>query len=155
MPHTWGPKSGLQPVPTEASPAQRARVLFVCIGNSCRSQMAEGFALSYGKDVMEVASAGLSPAGLVWPLSRKVMLETKSIDLSEHWPKSLGEVPGPFDLIVNISGLPLPPGLKAKEVRAWAVEDPVLGDESVHIKVANQIESLVQQLILDLRQRKH
>ena len=43
------------------------RVLFVCIGNSCRSQMAEGFARAYGSDVMAVASAGLSPATRIAP----------------------------------------------------------------------------------------
>jgi arsenate reductase (thioredoxin) len=131
------------------------RVLFVCIGNSCRSQMAEGFALSYGKDVMAVESAGLAPATLVAPLTRKVMLEAKHIDLSEHWPKPVFDTTGPFDMIVNISGHPLPPEISAGQVRVWTVEDPVLGDEAVQLKVANEIEGLVQQLILELRHVKH
>ena len=41
---------------------QPQRVLFVCVGNACRSQMAEGFARAYGKDVMVPESAGLAPA---------------------------------------------------------------------------------------------
>lgn len=117
--------------------------------------MAEGFALRYGNDVIEPASAGLAPANLVAPLTRKAMLETKQIDLSEHWPKSVFEVAGPFDMIVNMSGYPLPPVLVGKELRAWTVPDPITGDESVHQEVANQIEALVQQLILELRQRKY
>ena len=57
------------------------RVLFLCIGNSCRSQMAEGFANRYGQDVMKVASAGFAPASIVQPLTRKVM-EDKNINIS-------------------------------------------------------------------------
>ena len=161
MPHTWGPRAGHQfnssatPSPVEPAASRRVRVLFVCIGNSCRSQMAEGFAQHYGQDVLEAASAGIAPATLVAPLTRKAMLETKHIDLEQHWPKSVFEVPGPFDLIVNMSGHPLPPALTAAEKRTWTVHDPVAGDESVHIQVANQIESLVQQLILEIRARWH
>ncbi len=160
MPHTWGPNAGrhLRRQETSALPApavgpRKLRVLFACIGNSCRSQMAEGFALRYGSDVMEVASAGLAPASIVAPLSAKAMLESKGIDLSAHWPKSLSDVTGAFDIIINISGHPLPPSITAKDVRAWAVRDPVLDDETVHLQVAAQIESLVQQLILELRGR--
>ena len=160
MPHTWGPNAGrhlrrqetLAP-PTPAEP-RKLRVLFVCVGNSCRSQMAEGFALRYGPDVMEVASAGLAPANIVAPLTAKAMLESKGIDLSAQWPKSLSDVTGAFDIIVNISGHPLPPAMNAKDVRAWTVRDPVLDDETVHLQVATQIESLVQQLILELRDRE-
>ncbi|MCC6539865.1 MAG: hypothetical protein IT162_20120 [Bryobacterales bacterium] len=162
MPHTWGPKAGRQfqraqaavPAASTATPAvaaARRRVLFVCIGNSCRSQMAEGFALRYGADVMEAMSAGLAPASLVAPLTRKAMLEHKRIDLSAHWPKSIFEVTGPFDIIVNLSGEPLPPQLRGVSVRTWAVDDPVLGDEAVQLAAAEKIEGLVQQLILELR----
>jgi arsenate reductase len=156
MPHTWGPKAGRQFSPPKPAPAPRSRlrVLFVCIGNSCRSQMAEGFALRYGKDVMEAESAGIAPAAMVAPLTRKAMLETKDIDLTNHWPKSVFDVSGAFDLIINMSGYPLPPNMQAGEVREWKVTDPVSGDESVHAQVAEHVERLVQQLILELRARR-
>ena len=48
--------------PARTTPVAKKRVLFVCIGNSCRSQMAEAFARAYGADIMEVQSAGVSPA---------------------------------------------------------------------------------------------
>jgi len=113
--------------------------------------MAEGFARRYGHDVMEVASAGLAPAGLVAPLTRKAMFEAKGIDIGGQWPKSIFELPGPFDLVINISGHPLPPTVKAAEVKTWSVDDPVAGNDSVHLDAANRIETLVQQLILELR----
>src|SRR5438132_13276856 len=107
---------------TPRAPVKK-RVLFVCIGNSCRSQMAEGFARAYGSDVMEPHSAGLSPAAIVSPLTEKVMLE-KNVDVSQHYPKGLeGVPPGPFDLVINIPGqkMPVPQGVTVEE---WKVRDP-------------------------------
>jgi arsenate reductase len=126
------------------------KVLFLCLGNSIRSQMAEGFALKYGSDVMQPASAGLSPASIVQPLTRKVM-EEKNINLDEHFPKDLEHVPmSGFDLIVNISGRKLPTKLPM-EVRDWAVEDPMGKEEKEYVVARDQIENLVMRLILDLR----
>jgi len=128
----------------------KKRVLFVCVGNSCRSQMAEGFARSYGSDVVEAHSAGLAPAPLVAPITHEVMAE-KNIDLEEHFPKGLDEVNlASYDLIVNISGFPFPVPTRAP-VREWKVPDPIGGKKNVHQRAAQQIENLVMQLILDLR----
>ena len=63
-------------------------MLFLCIGNSCRSQMAAGFARTYGVDVLTVQSAGLAPAMTVSSLTHKVMLE-KNIDIGQEFPKGL------------------------------------------------------------------
>src|SRR3954447_322194 len=97
------------------------RVLFLCIGNSCRSPMAEGFARCYGSDVMEVQSAGLAPANIIQPLTKLVMQE-KNISLEGLFPKDLGSVDvRSFDLIVNMSGNKLPESLPI-EVLEWKVE---------------------------------
>ena len=64
----------------------RTRVLFVCIGNSCRSQMAEGFARTYGSGCAGASERGIAPATAVAALTQKVMLE-KNIDLSDAFPK--------------------------------------------------------------------
>ncbi|MBV9759173.1 MAG: arsenate reductase ArsC [Acidobacteriaceae bacterium] len=126
------------------------RVLFLCIGNSCRSQMAEGFARRYGSDVMEAASAGLSPASIVQPLTKKVM-EAKNINIDTQSPKNLNSVPvRSFDLIVNMSGSKLP-GRPPMEVRTWNVEDPIGRPEEVYVAVRDQIEMQVMMLILELR----
>ena len=55
------PKPVVAPPAPQKRAAAKRRVLFVCIGNSCRSQVAEAFARAYGSDVMEVQSAGVSP----------------------------------------------------------------------------------------------
>src|SRR5664279_1804883 len=102
------------------------RVLFVCIGNACRSQMAEAFARAYGSDVVIPASAGLAPAMSVARDTRKVMAE-KSIDLQAHFPKSVQHLSRvQFDLIVNISGSELPPEMAERSnVVEWEVDDPI------------------------------
>ena len=72
-----------------SSPGSRKgkkRVLFVCIGNACRSQMAEAFARAYGSDVLSAHSAGLAPAGAVPPLTRQVLNE-RNIPVEGQYPK--------------------------------------------------------------------
>jgi len=128
----------------------RKRVLFVCIGNSCRSQMAEGFARKYGSDVMEAQSAGLYPAPIVAPLTQKVMLE-KNIDIGGHFPKGLEAVAGPpFDVVINMSGqkMPAPKGVAFEE---WKIRDPIGLSDDVYREVANEIEQRVMRLVLTLR----
>lgn len=133
----------------------RKRVLFVCIGNACRSQMAEGFARTYGSDVLIPASAGLSPAGYV---ARDTIhsMEEKGIDIRDHFPKTirhLGRVP--FDLMINMSGMGIPETLTgAAEVREWEVEDPVSLKYEEHCEIRDQIEKLVMTLIIELRRER-
>ena len=129
---------------------RRPRVLFVCIGNSCRSQMAEGFARAYGADVMEPLSAGLYPAGIIAPLTKKVMLE-KNIDIGAQFPKELESVlDGPIGIVINMSGqkVPAPQGATVEE---WKVLDPIGMSEDVFREVANDIEQRVMRLVLALR----
>lgn len=129
------------------------RVLFVCLGNACRSQMAEGFARAYGSDVLIPASAGLTPASNVAPDTISAMAD-KGINLREHFPKHLRHLGrAKFDLAINMSGLPLPDGI-AGEVRGWAVEDPVWMDYDEHCEIRDQIERLVMDLILELRRQQ-
>jgi arsenate reductase len=125
------------------------RVLFVCIGNACRSQMAEAFARAYGDSVLIPQSAGLHPAGMVPRETASLMLE-KNISLEDHSSKGLERTGTQFDLIVNMSGLPLPRGVSAP-VREWAVEDPIWLPEERQREIRDQIETLVRELIRELR----
>jgi len=130
--------------------ARPARVLFVCLGNSCRSQMAEGFARARGRGVWEAESAGLAPATIIAPLTRQVMDE-KDVSLDEHFPKGLDEVVlAEFDLVVNMSGYELPPIIQAP-VRQWQVTDPIGRSGKVYRGVRDQIEALVSQLLEEVR----
>src|SRR5205823_12873002 len=78
------------------------RVLFVCVENSNRSQMAEAFARRHGGDRVEAHSAGSRPSGKVNPRAVEMMREA-GIDLARHRSKSLGELPDvEFDVAVTM-----------------------------------------------------
>lgn len=129
----------------------RTKVLFVCIGNACRSQMAEAFARAYGADVIEASSAGVSPAASIPDITRRVMSE-KGLSLEGQFPKDLLSAAAGVDIIVNMSGVPLR-GLPVPVLREWKVEDPIGKKDAVHERVRDEIENLVMNLILELRQR--
>lgn len=114
--------------------------------------MAEGFARKYGSDVLEPASAGLAPALIVQPLTKKVMSE-RNINIDDQHPKDLGMLElKTFDLIVNMSGSKLPSRIPI-EMREWLVEDPIGQSEEVYLKVRDQIENAVMRLILEFRRQ--
>ncbi|HML17622.1 MAG TPA: arsenate reductase ArsC [Bryobacteraceae bacterium] len=136
--------------PAPAGPERRKqRVLFVCIGNSCRSQMAEALARTYGSDVMEVHSAGVSPATIISPLTRKVLGE-KRLNIDGQFPKGVDQFARVrFDLIVNMSGMPV--AMEGARILEWSIPDPIGRTEDVYRTVESQIEALVMRLILELR----
>jgi protein-tyrosine-phosphatase len=112
--------------------------------------MAEGFARKYGADVMEPASAGLSPAAIVQPLTRQVM-QPKNIYIDDQYPKDLSSIDiSSFDLIINMSGAKLPCRVPI-EVRDWNIEDPIGRSEEFYVAVCDKIEHLVMSLILEFR----
>lgn len=130
----------------------RKRVLFVCFGNACRSQMAEGFARKYGSDVLIAASAGMYPAGNVAADTIRAMDE-KGIDIREHFPKTIRHLGrATFDLVINMSGMPIPEDqTRGAAVRAWNLDDPIGLPYDDHCKIRDRIENLVMTLILELR----
>jgi hypothetical protein len=84
-----------------ADSSHKQRVIILCTGNSCRSQMAEAFWRKYAGDRWEVVSAGTKPSGKVSPLAVQAMAE-KGIDISQQQSKSVTPYVGqPFDLVGN------------------------------------------------------
>jgi len=132
---------------------RKMKVLFVCIGNACRSQMAQAFARTYGSDVIEPESAGLAPATRIPEVTERIMAE-KGIQLAGQFPKSVDEVAlHDIDLVVNLSGRALR-GLPVTRVRDWRVKDPIGEKEQVHKQVRDEIERFVMSLVLELRNLK-
>ncbi len=137
-----------------ATDGPKVRVLFVCIGNACRSQMAEAFARSYGGDVLTAASAGLSPAMSVARDTIRAMAE-RNLDLHDHFPKSIRHLGrAQFDIAVNLSGAPLPPSV-APRVLEWDVEDPIGMRYEDHCDVRDHVERLVMKLVQELRRDRN
>ena len=112
--------------------------------------MAEGFARAYGDGVWQADSAGVMPATIIAPLTRRVM-EEKGISLEDHFPKGLDEVRLPdYELILNMSGCDFPPIVTAP-VRTWDVRDPIGQSEKVYRRVRDEIERLVLDLLDEVR----
>ena len=108
---------------------RQSRVLFLCTGNSARSQMAEGWLRHLGGDRFEVASAGTNPVG-VNPLAVEAMAEV-GIDLSSHRSEHVGQYRDQhFDDVITVcdrakESCPVFPG--AKRLHHWSFEDPAVG----------------------------
>jgi arsenate reductase (thioredoxin) len=129
------------------------RVLFVCLGNACRSQMAEAFARAYGSDVILPASAGLRPAVRVAPDTVRAMAE-KSLDLNGQFPKSVRQLGrSGFDLGINMSDFALLDHFEFP-IREWRVPDPIFLTYEEHCDVRDQIECLVMDLIMEFRRER-
>lgn len=131
---------------------QPKKVLFVCVGNTCRSQMAEAIARHSAADVIEAASAGLSPYGKIVEPTRKVLLE-RGINLDGQHSKGLREVdPDSFHLIVNMTGMPgraLFPGAKVVD---WDIADPYGEDLLMYRQICDEITEHMEKLAAGLRQ---
>lgn len=103
------------------------RVLILCTGNSCRSQIAEGLFRHHGGKDLEVYSAGTHPTGFVHPFAVETMKE-HGIDISSHESKSLSLYKGRnFDYVITVCDdayreCPFFPG--AKNQLHWSTEDP-------------------------------
>lgn len=111
--------------------------------------MAEGFAKVFGGDILDVHSAGLSPAAIIQPETVQTMAE-RNVRLAGQRPKGIETLMREkFDLIVNMSGQRLPN--MHGQVMEWPVPDPIGRTQEVYRKVAVQIETLVIELVLDIR----
>ncbi len=103
------------------------RVLILCTGNSCRSQMAEALWAHLAEGEWEAASAGSKPAGYVHPLAVRAMGEW-DIDISANESKSLSQFQNrPFDLVVTVcdnakEACPVFSG--ARQTLHWPFDDP-------------------------------
>ena len=134
------------------SSAHPVKILFVCVGNACRSQMAEAWANHFGKGRVEAHSAGTYPFGLIADDTYTVMSE-KGISLDHQCSKGLGDVPvAEMDVVVGMGCevvCPVPLGFKGRVVD-WEIPDPFgRGIESFR-NVRDMVERQVLELLADL-----
>ena len=136
------------------SEKRRYRVLFVCIGNSCRSPMAEAIARYRYSDLLDAESAGVSPAPIVQPQTYECLAEAGVYLEPNRTPRKLEEVDwASMDLIVNMSGtgiLPMIPGYKGNNL-IWDVADPIGRPLAEYRKARDRIDTLVGRLAELLR----
>ena len=125
----------------------KKNILFVCIENSNRSQMAQAFAIIHGKDSVNAYSAGSRPSGKVNPKAIASMKEL-NYDLSTHDSKSLDEIPDiEYDYVITMGCGDACPYVRAKHRDDWAIPDPRDMNEEEFRKVRNIIEEKVIELL--------
>ncbi len=131
----------------------KTKILFVCVGNSCRSQMAEALARHSAADVILAESAGVSPLGSIAEETRRVLSE-KGIGVDGQSSKGLDSV-SEFrpDIIVNMSGIPGKALFPTGEVLDWNVQDPFYADMETHRSICDDIEARVTALANRLREQ--
>ena len=128
---------------------ERKRVLFVCVENSNRSQMAEAFARMHGGDAVEAFSAGSKPSGRINPKATRFMAEL-GYDLGSHASKSLQDIDGEFDAVVTMGCGDSCPWVPAKRREDWALPDPRDMDDAGYRGVRDEISARVQALLASL-----
>ncbi len=127
------------------------KILFICVGNSCRSQMAEGFANYYGKDKVTTSSAGTRPAHSVNLQAVEVMKE-RGIDISAHEPDliTVGLLEE-ADIIISMGcGVQESCPVPLVDCEDWGLEDPYGQSDDKYREIRDLIEELVKELIRNL-----
>ncbi len=126
-------------------------ILFVCIENSCRSQMAEGFARSLGEGLWHAYSAGSRPSGVVNPTAVMVMKEI-GIDITSYDSKGFDDLPvKKFDLVVTLGCGDQCPFVPADQHIDWKIPDPKNKDLAFFRDVRDLISQHIKQLAEDMK----
>ena len=129
------------------------RLLFVCVENANRSQMAEGFARFHGGYQVEALSAGSRPAGQVSPRAVEAMAEL-GIDISQQSPKSVDDITGDFDAVVTMACGHACPRIPARLREDWPVKDTAGRSDEAYRAIRDDIRQRVQTLIANLRSHR-
>ena len=122
------------------------KIAFVCVHNSCRSQMAEGYGKLFGDGIIDVYSAGTENYPEVKPLAVKVM-EDDGVDMSKQYPKLLSDIPEDLDVLITMGCNVSCPYVAAKHSEDWGLDDPSGGPESAFIETRELVKEKVKNLI--------
>jgi protein-tyrosine-phosphatase len=124
----------------------KKRIVFICVENARRSQMAEGFAEALGREDVEIYSAGSNPSSQIDPSVIEVMKE-KGIDLGTKRPKSLDDLPKvEMDYLVTMGCEETCPAVLAKKTIEWEIPDP----KGKSIEFCREIRDTVEDKVKDL-----
>ncbi|PIR19572.1 MAG: low molecular weight phosphatase family protein [Elusimicrobia bacterium CG11_big_fil_rev_8_21_14_0_20_64_6] len=122
-------------------------VLFVCIENSCRSQMAEAFARRHGSGRVAAWSAGSSPSGKVNETAVALMEEI-GVDMASHRSKGLGDLPDQkWDYVITMGCGDACPFVASRAKEDWAIPDPKHMSPEDFRKVRSLVETKVKELV--------
>lgn len=126
----------------------KKKVAFICVHNSCRSQMAEALAKHFGSDIFEVYSAGTESYPEVKPLAVEV-IEELGISMASHYPKLLTDIPNELDILITMGCNVACPFVPSNHSEDWGLDDPSGGtiDDFRHTR------ELIKEKVFDLIKR--
>ena len=124
----------------------KKKVAFVCVHNSCRSQMAEGWAKKLGADILEAYSAGTETYPEVKPLAVQVM-EEAGVDMYGHHPKLMSDIPESLDIVITMGCNVECPYVPCGHREDWGLVDPSGGPVEAFRSTRGQIRAKVEDLI--------
>jgi arsenate reductase len=129
---------------------EKRKIVFVCVENARRSQMAQAFAEALGTRNMEVYSAGSLPSAQIDPLVIEAMKE-KGIDISSRRPKGLDDLPPiEMDYLITMGCEETCPAVPTKKIIEWEIPDPKGKSIDVFRNVRDTIEEKVKTLLKDI-----
>jgi arsenate reductase len=128
-----------------------SKVLFVCVGNCVRSQMAEAIARHNAPDAIVAESAGVHPLGFVDVTTQAVLAE-RGVSMDGQFSKGLHiRMVSEANLIVNMSGMPSDRLFPGRTYEDWPIADPFGEDMDVHRRICDDIAARIQELATRLR----
>lgn len=135
-----------QPNPSDnGNNSQKTKVAFVCVHNSCRSQMAEAFARALASDTIECFSAGTERKPQINQDAVRLMKQVHGIDMSEQYSKLLEEIPV-ADVYVSMGCNVQCPRIPGKAFEDWGLDDPTGQPDEVFLQTMEQIRAKVLEL---------
>lgn len=125
------------------------KIAFICVHNSCRSQIAEGWAKKLGGDLFEAYSAGTEEYPQVKPLALQVM-EEAGVNMSGHHPKLIKEIPNELDILITMGCNVTCPYIPNKHSEDWGIEDPsgkgIEAFRKTREEIREKVENLIQRI---------
>ena len=124
-------------------------ILFLCVENSCRSQIAEAFAKAYSDPANKTISAGSNPSGEVNPTAIKLMRKIGH-NISDHSSKSVNEIKEEIDILISMGCGDSCPQLSVEKRLEWDIPDPKKMKEDEFMEVIKLIDKKVKKFVENL-----
>ena len=132
----------------------KKKVAFICVHNSCRSQMAEALGKLYGSDVFESYSAGTETKPQINQDAVRIIKELYKVDMNEtQKSKLLIDIPD-VDIVIKMGCNVVCPVVLANHIEDWGLDDPTGKSDEEFIDIAKKIEENIKVLIERIKEKK-
>ena len=132
----------------------KPKVAFICVHNSCRSQMAEALGRLYGSEIFESFSAGTETKPMINQDAVRIINNLYNIDMNlTQKSKLLSDIPK-VDIVVKMGCNVVCPYLPAKHIEDWGLDDPTGKSDEEFIKTSKLIEEKIKALIKNIKEGK-